>query len=215
MPVTISGDATKQIEALIYNLSDDRMRDLTVQLRDSLVRKLAGVQWGGKASIHIMRGLTAYTEPVRTPTGGWVCGVSSLDILHRDDAPPKTIANFLEWYRSQYMPAEKERRAEKKAIRAKKPEISPAAREAARIKSVNIELFAQYRVVIKAGYLEVDLRERLYKLRAQRNVDVRMGRTRAVAAIDIKMRALDIRIAENIRRMREAEARLAELRTRR
>ena len=40
------------------------------------------------------------------------------------------------------MPAEKERRAEEKAIRAKKPEISPAAKETARIRSVNIELFA-------------------------------------------------------------------------
>lgn len=115
MPVTISGDATKRIEALIYNLSDVRVRDLTVELRDSLVRKLAGVQWKGGTSIYITRGLTAYTEPVRTPAGGWMCGVGSLEILHRGDAPAKTIATFLEWYREQIEKKRVERREVKEA----------------------------------------------------------------------------------------------------
>lgn len=131
MPVTITGDATKRIEALVYNLSDNRMRDLTVQLRDSLVRKLAGVQWSGGTSVYIMRGLTAHTEPVRTPTGGWMCGVGSLDILHREDAPPRTIADFLEWYRQQM----EEKRVERREVRERKAAEARTAR--IRIESIN------------------------------------------------------------------------------
>lgn len=215
MPVTISGDATKRIEVLVTNLSDDRIRDLTVQLRDSLVRRLWNVQWRGGPSILIGRGLTAYTEPVRTPTGGWMCGVGSLDILHREDAPPHTIADFLEWYRSQYVPAEKERRAAEKATKAQKPEPSPAAKAAQRLKNINVALFGQYRIVLETSRLDVDLRERLYEFRARRNDAVRGGRDREVMSIDTSMRALDIRISENTRRMYEAEARLAELRAQR
>ena len=215
MPVTISGDATKRIKALVYNLSDDRMRELTVQLRDSLVGRLAGVQWSGKVSENISRGLTQYTEPVRTPTGGWMCGVGSLEILHREDAPPRTITDFLEWYRGQYMPAEKERRAAEKAIRAKKPAPSPAAMEAQRLRNVNAQLFRQYRVVIRADRIDVELRERLYGLRADRNRAVRLSQLSKIEKIDAKMRTLDRQIAENLRRMRAAEAKLAELRSQR
>jgi hypothetical protein len=131
MPVTVSGDATKRIEALVSNLSDDRMRELTVQLRDSLVRRLWNVQWSGKTSILIGRGLTAYTEPVRTPTGGWMCGVGSLDILHREDAPPKTISQFLYWYQTQYMPKE---RAERRAVAERRREVEITAKRRVRVK---------------------------------------------------------------------------------
>lgn len=215
MPVTISGDATKKIQALAYNLSDDRMRDLTIQLRDSLVKRLAGVQWSGQTSIYIMRGLTAYTEPVRTPTGGWTCGVGSLDILHRDDAPGKTITEFLYWYQTQYMPTEKKRRAAEKAIKAKRPEISPAAKRAQYLKSRYRESLRLRAAIRVADLRDVDLRMRLEALRAKRNEAVRQGRDRQVVATDIQLRRLDTQLAENLRRMREAEAHLAELRARR
>lgn len=143
MPVTISGDATKRIEALVYNLSDERMRELCVELRDSLVRRLWNVQWKGGPSVYIGRGLTAYTEPVRTPTGGWMCGVGSLDILHREDAPPRTITEFLYWYQTQYMPEEKAKRVAEK--------VKVARREAAAeaIWQRNVRLFGAYRTQVR------------------------------------------------------------------
>lgn len=119
MPVTISGDAYKRIEALAAGLSDDRMRDLCIQLRDSLVGTLRSTKWGAG---NIGTGLTHYTEPVRTATGGWMCGVGSLGILHQKPAPPHTIKDFLEWYRGTYMPTEKRVRkteAERVAAKAK------------------------------------------------------------------------------------------------
>lgn len=145
MPVTITGDATKRIEALVYNLSDDKMRDLCVELRDSLVRKLWDVQWKGGPSVYIGRGLTAHTEPVRTPAGGWMCGVGSLDILHRDDAPPRTITQFLYWYQTQHMPEEKAKRVAEK--------VKVARREAAAeaVWQRNVALFGAYRTQIRLG----------------------------------------------------------------
>lgn len=112
MPVTISGDAYKRIEALAAGLSDERLRDLTIQLRDSLVGVLRNTEWGAG---NIGRGLTQYAEPVRTATGGWMVGVGSLEILHREPAPPHTIKDFLEWYRGTYRPAEEAERAERRA----------------------------------------------------------------------------------------------------
>ena len=77
MPVTISGDAYKRIEALAAGFSDERLRDLIIQLRDSLGGTLRNTKWGAG---NIGQGLTQYTEPVRTATGGWMCGIASLEI---------------------------------------------------------------------------------------------------------------------------------------
>jgi len=211
MPVTISGDAYYQIEALAAKLSDDNMRALTVELRDSLVAKLGQVMWGGKVSVNIGRGLTQYTEPVRTPTGGWMVGVGSLDILHREDAPPYTIKDFLEWYRGQYMPAEKERRAVEKAIKAKKSEISPAARETTRLRNINIGLFSQYRQLSITIQKMSDIGDRIDILWRNRNEEVRAGRSRAVMAIDISMATARRKLEKARIRANEIEDRIAEL----
>ena len=212
MPVTISGDARKRIEAIAAGLSDERLYELTIQLRDSLVGTLRNTKWGAG---NIGQGLTQYTEPVRTATGGWMVGVGSLEILHREPAPPHTIKDFLEWYRGTYRPAEKERRAAKKAIRAKKPELSPAAKEAARTRSVNIELFAQHRIQIAAGRAMSNIGDKVDKLWRTRNEQVRLGNVGKVAAIDIRLRKL--RIEMDLARARESRAyyRAQELRTRR
>lgn len=212
MPVTISGDAYKRIEALAAGLSDERLRDLTIQLRDSLVGVLRNTEWGAG---NIGRGLTQYTEPVRTATGGWMVGVGSLEILHRKPAPPHTIKDFLEWYRGTYRPAEKERRAAEKAVRAKEPEVSPAAKETARIRSINVELFAQSRIQIVASRAMTDISDKVDKLWRIRNEQVRLGNARKVAAIDIRLRRL--RVEMELARVRETRAyyRIQELRSQR
>ena len=128
MPVTISGDAYKRIEAIAAGLSDERLYELTIQLRDSLVGTLRNTKWGAG---NIGQGLTQYTEPVRTATGGWMCGVGSLDILHREPAPPYTIKDFLEWYRGTYRPAEK---VERKVERKRKYEAEITAGRRIRVK---------------------------------------------------------------------------------
>jgi len=212
MPVTITGDAYKRIEAIAAGLSDEGLRDLTIQLRDSLVGTLRSTKWGAG---NIGQGLTQYTEPVRTATGGWMCGVGSLEILHGEPAPPHTIKDFLEWYRGTYRPAEKERRAAEKAIRAKKPEISPAAKRAQQLIQRYQESLRLRAAIRAADLKDVDLRERLYELRAERNEAVRWGRVGDVAKKDASLRALEVRMARNQRRMREAEHRLAELRAQR
>jgi hypothetical protein len=212
MPVTISGDAHKRIEALAAGLSDERLRDLTIQLRDSLVGVLRNTEWG---TGDIGRGLTQYTEPVRTATGGWMVGVGSLEILHREPAPPHTIKDFLEWYRSTYRPARKERRAAEKAIEAKKLEPSPVAKETARIRSINVGLFAQSRIQIAAGRAMSDISDKVDKLWRTRNAQVRLGNVRKVAAIDIRLRRL--RVEMELARVRETRAyyRIQELRSQR
>lgn len=210
MPVTISGDATKRIEALAAGLSDERLRDLTIQLRDSLVGTLRNTKWGAG---NIGRGLTQYTEPVRTATGGWMVGVGSLEILHREPAPPHTIKDFLEWYRGIYRPAEKVERKVKPAV--KKPEISPAAKEAARVRSINVRLFAQGRIQIAASRAMSEIGNKVDKLWIIRNEQVRLGNVGKVAAIDIQLRKL--RTEMDLARARESRAyyRIQELRAQR
>jgi hypothetical protein len=169
MPVTITGDVPKRIEALVHNLSDENMRELTVQLRDSLVRRLWNVQWKGGPSVLIGRGLTAHSEPVRTPTGGWMCGVGSLEILHRDDAPPKTITEFLYWYQTQYMPAEKAKRAVERAevarLEAKAKRIHRYPKEMGRLQNrlrhiQDVSIPHQWKLI-------VSIDDRIQTLRAQ------------------------------------------------
>ena len=210
MPVTISGDAYKRIEAIAAGLSDERLRDLTIQLRDSLVGTLRSTKWGAG---NIGRGLTQYTEPVRTAIGGWMCGVGSLDILHREPAPPHTIKDFLKWYGETYLPAEKAERKVKPTV--KKPEISPAAKEAARIRSINVGLFAQSRIQIAASRAMSDIGDRHDILWEKRRAAVAGGRDRRVVAIDIQLRKL--RVELELARARETRAyyRIQELRARR
>lgn len=215
MPVTISRGAYKRIEALAVGLSDERLRDLTIQLRDSLVGTLRNTKWGAS---NIGRGLTQYTEPVRTATGGWRCGVGSLEILHRDPLKGEgvhSIEQFLDWYRKTYLPAEKAERKAKRAIKAKKPELSPAAKESARIRSINVELFAQSRIQIAASRAMSDIGDRYDILWEKRSEAVRWGRDKQVVAIDIQLRKL--RIELDLARARETRAylRIQELRARR
>ena len=213
MPVTISGDAYKRIEAIAAGLSDERLRDLTIQLRDSLVGTLRNTKWGAG---DIGRGLTQYTEPVRTATGGWMVGIGDLDILHRDPLKGEgvhSIEKFLDWYEKTYLPAEKAKKAARPTV--KKPEISPTAKRAQRLRQEYQESLRLRTALRVADLRDVDLRERLYKLRAERNDAVRGGRVGDVAKKDASLGALAVRMEDNLRRMREAEHRLAELRAQR
>ena len=121
----------------------------------------------------------------------------------------------MEWYRGTYRPAEKERRAAEKAIKAKKPELSPAAKEAARIRSINVGLFAQSRIQIAASRAMSDISDKVDKLWRTRNEQVRLGNVGKVAAIDIKLRRL--RVEMELARVRETRAyyRIQELRSQR
>ena len=131
MPVTVSGDAYKRIEAIAAGLSDDKLRDLTIQLRDSLVGTLRSTKFG---TGNIGRGLTQYTEPVRTATGGWMVGIGDLDRLHRDPLKGEgvhSIEKFLDWYSKTYLPAEK---VERKVERKRKYEAEITAGRRIRVK---------------------------------------------------------------------------------
>ena len=120
MPITITENrGLRRIEALVQKVGDASMLELCEKLAAELVQDLSTVPWGG----NIKRGLTYMTAPKRTSTGGWMIGVGSLDILHREKAPLGTISAFLEWYRGQVEERKKARAKEAaaaKGIKAKK-----------------------------------------------------------------------------------------------
>ncbi len=159
MPVTISGDAYKRIEAIAAGLSDDKLRDLTIQLRDSLVGTLRSTKFG---TGNIGRGLTQYTEPVRTATGGWMVGIGDLDILHREPAPPHTIRDFLDWYSKTYLPAKK---VERKVERKRKYEAEIVAGRRIRVK---LDLRRAYKALRNLERARSDLINRAAHLDRQR-----------------------------------------------
>ena len=120
MPITITENkGLRRIKVLVQKVSNASMLELCEKLAGELVQDLSTVPWGG----NIRRGLTYMSEPRRTPTGGWMIGVGSLDILHREKAPSGTISAFLEWYRGQLEERKKQRAkaaAAARGVRAKK-----------------------------------------------------------------------------------------------
>lgn len=130
MPIAIvENKGLRRIEVLVQKVSDASLLELCEKLAAELVQDLSTVPWGG----NIKRGLTYMTGPKKTPTGGWMIGVGSLDILHRDKAPPGTISAFLEWYRGQIEEREKQRAKEAAAARAVKAKKKAEVREAMRV----------------------------------------------------------------------------------
>jgi hypothetical protein len=120
MPITVvENKGLRRIEVLVQKVGDASLLELCEKLAAELVQDLSTVPWGG----NIKRGLTYMAAPRKTPTGGWMIGVGSLDILHRDKAPPGTISAFLEWYRARLAEQKKQRAKEAAAardVRAKK-----------------------------------------------------------------------------------------------
>lgn len=129
MPITVTEHGgLRRIGVLAQKVSDRSMLELCESLATALVEELQTVPWGG----NIKRGLTHMATPRKTSTGGWVIGVGSLNILHRQPAPQGTISAFLKWYRGR---AEEQRRrtmAQAREAKTQKAREIKAAKKAYR-----------------------------------------------------------------------------------
>ena len=179
MPISVvENKGLRRIEALVQKVSDASLLELCEKLAGELVQDLSTVPWGG----NIKRGLTYMTEPRRTPTGGWMIGVGSLDILHRDKAPPGTISAFLEWYRGQIEEKQKARAKEAAAARGVKAKEKAEIRGAMRV--YRRATFEQVRIqrARDAGTLTKEMirrEEALYEqfMEAERKLETTMSAT--------------------------------------
>lgn len=126
MPITVTEDAgRRKIEVLIQRVSNASLLELCESLATSLVEELHTVPWGGD----IKRGLTQRTSPKKTSTGGWVIGIGSSSILHRDPAPQGTISAFLEWYRKLAVSRREQGAALAREAKASRPRAIQAAKK--------------------------------------------------------------------------------------